>query len=228
MKGSLVALALDLMIRIESRQRRSLDDLMRLLWRRYGKTGRGVAEHGIEDAVEELLARVPRSRASAARAGAFLRRAVHGTGELPLAELLRRFGIRLSMRPAASASDRGGFVSAPAARSPRRIDLGLRLAAEGEARVTQVLNGRAAERGGLAPGDVIVAVDGVRVLAKSFDARVQRADPGERLQLHFFRRDELRATEVRADPAAADTCDIGFMRGAPTADARRWLRGRRG
>jgi predicted metalloprotease with PDZ domain len=36
-KGSLVALALDLTIREKTRGRKSLDDIMRALWQRYGR-----------------------------------------------------------------------------------------------------------------------------------------------------------------------------------------------
>jgi len=41
-KGALIALALDLTIRLASGGQRSLDHLMRLLWQEYGKSGRGV------------------------------------------------------------------------------------------------------------------------------------------------------------------------------------------
>ena len=54
MKGSLVALCLDLTIRARTRSRHSLDDVMRLMWQRWGKdfytarqtTGHGLAEDG--------------------------------------------------------------------------------------------------------------------------------------------------------------------------------------
>src|SRR5690606_34264547 len=41
-KGSLVAWALDLTVRKATAGRRSLDDVMRALWREYGLSGRGV------------------------------------------------------------------------------------------------------------------------------------------------------------------------------------------
>jgi predicted metalloprotease with PDZ domain len=54
-KGSLVALALDLEIRRESRGERSLDDVMRILWERYGAVDTGFPEEGgIQEAVEEV------------------------------------------------------------------------------------------------------------------------------------------------------------------------------
>ncbi len=54
LKGSLIALCLDLLIRSRTRGRKSLDDLMRALWQRYGQTGVGVPEDGIEKLAEEI------------------------------------------------------------------------------------------------------------------------------------------------------------------------------
>src|SRR5262249_40248150 len=48
LKGSLVALALDLTIRSRTRGRKSLDDVMRTLWARFGQTGEAVPEDAIE------------------------------------------------------------------------------------------------------------------------------------------------------------------------------------
>jgi predicted metalloprotease with PDZ domain len=56
-KGSLVALAIDLELMRASRGQRSLDDVMRILWERYGRTGVGWPEdreRGIQAVVEEV------------------------------------------------------------------------------------------------------------------------------------------------------------------------------
>ena len=53
-KGSLVALCLDLLIRDKTRGKKSLDDVMRALWRRHGMTGVGVEEDGVEVLAEEV------------------------------------------------------------------------------------------------------------------------------------------------------------------------------
>jgi predicted metalloprotease with PDZ domain len=77
-KGAMVALALDLTIRAKSRHRRSLDDVMRLLWQRFGRDffsrGAGVGENDMQW--------------------------VHGTADIPLATLFRPFGITVSKAPA--------------------------------------------------------------------------------------------------------------------------------
>ena len=52
LKGSLIALCLDLLIRKRTRGRKSLDDVMRALWERYGRRGLGVPEDGVEKLAE--------------------------------------------------------------------------------------------------------------------------------------------------------------------------------
>ena len=56
-KGSLVALAFDLSIRAQTGNRKSLDDVMRLLWQRYGRDFYNGKPRGIrEEDVEALFA----------------------------------------------------------------------------------------------------------------------------------------------------------------------------
>jgi len=218
-KGSLIALCLDLAIRRRTRGRKSLDDVMRALWERYGRTGRGVPEDGVErlaDAVTGL------------RLGAFFDRALRTTAELPLARSLRSVGLALVTRPAESPDDRGGRAPAKGAR--RRAappSFGARTATEGaELTLTHVLDGGAAQRAGLAPGDVVMAVDGLRVTPKTFARLLARRKPGDTVRVHAFRRDELRALDVVLDAAPADTCVIEIDRrsDAPARRRRRaWL-----
>ena len=101
LKGSLVALNLDLLIRARTRGRKSLDDVMRTLWVRYGQTSAGVPEDGIERITEEV---------SGLRLRGFFDRALRSTQELQLAQPLREMGLEMQLRAAESWSDRGGKV----------------------------------------------------------------------------------------------------------------------
>lgn len=220
-KGALVALALDLTLRRDSGGRTCLDDLMRALWEQHGRSGVGVGEHAIE-----ALA----SRLSGLDLSGFFAQALDSTADLPLADLLATVGIGWRLRPARGANDWGGvFASGAAALSPR-ADLGIRLQPEArEATLAVVLTDRPAQRAGLAAGDVLIAVDGLRVDAANLEATLARLPLDRSVPVHAFRRDELMRFQVSLAAAPADTCELALLEDAPAAAraARAdWLRSR--
>jgi predicted metalloprotease with PDZ domain len=95
-KGALVALALDLTIRAGTQGQASLDDVMRVLWSRYGRTGLGVPEHGVEAVATEV---------SGLDLDGFFSTALDGTAELDLEPLLAGVGIAMRLRPADGPKD---------------------------------------------------------------------------------------------------------------------------
>jgi predicted metalloprotease with PDZ domain len=221
-KGSLVALCADLLIRSRTAGRRSLDDVMRALWRRYGRSGVGVPEDGVERLAEEV---------SGVRLRPFFDRALRSTAELPLEQLLALVGVEMEVRPAESASDRGGRPATKGAPAlAERVALGARTAVDGnDLKLAQVLDGGPAQVAGLAAGDVVVAIDGVRVTAKTLDSLLARRRPGDSAQVLAFRRDELHEFDVKLAAPAADTCVLRLAKkaGAGALRLRRgWLRGR--
>ena len=187
-KGALVALCLDLTIRETTGGRRSLDDAMRLLWRRHGRPGapqpEGLAEDGFESLLEE---------ATGAALGQEIARWARGTDDLPVAELLARFGVLLETKAGAS----------------RESMLGIRLASrQGEASVATAYAGGPAQRAGVSAGDTIVALDGLRADEKSIKALLERRKAGDTVRLHVFRRDELLAFDVELGQAAVDEVSL--------------------
>ncbi len=134
-KGSLVALAFDLTLRSEGHG--SLDDVMRRLWSLHG--GGPIDEADIAAALDAVG-----SRSYAAEIAAW----VHGTDELPLEALLRRFGVEIERQPATGAQRLGVRVSESALTGVK---------------ITHVLRGGAGERAGLAAGDELVAAGGWRL-----------------------------------------------------------------
>jgi predicted metalloprotease with PDZ domain len=198
LKGSLVALMLDLTIRWETAGRRSLDDVMRALWSQTRRTG-----HGIGELEWEAIA----SKASGVDLRGFFAMTVRGTRELPLAGLLAEFGIDQLFRPQQSAADRGG----KAAGNALKAVLGARVAAGGDARLTHVLDGGAAQKAGLSAGDVIIAVDGLRVSAAGLEQMVNSRKPGTAMAVHAFRRDELMQFQVKPQAPPLDTCMLALM-----------------
>jgi len=218
-KGSLIALCLDLLIRDRTRGRKSLDDVMRTLWSRYGRPGIGVPEDGVERVAAEV---------TGLRLRGFFDRALRSTADLPLARTLRTVGLALTLRPADSSSDRGGRTSSTPVRDlARQPAIGARVKHEGaELELVQVFDGGAAQRAGLAARDVIVALDGLRATPKNWAALLARYRPGETVDVVAFRGDELMKFAVTLEARARDTCVIAPEAAAPASASRRrraWL-----
>ena len=219
-KGALVALCLDLMLRTGSRGRRSLDDVMRLLWREYGVHLAGVPEDGIERAVlsvadaaadnvsgtaADFPGATAGSEALRRRLRSFFRNVVHGTTPLPLQQLLKAAGFALQVRVGGGAG------------------LGVRTATAADGvKLTHVLDGSGAQAAGLSAGDVVIAVDGLKVTQSVLDQQLARKRSGASVEVHAFRRDELITRQVRIGNTelevtvapASDQSPAGRVRGA--------------
>lgn len=175
-KGALVALALDLVLR---QRGASLDEVMRGLWRRSGAAADASAGGAITEAdIAAVLAQV-----AGKPMDDLLHDAVHGTGELPLAELLPAFGVQWR-------AERAGFAAA----------LGLRLA-EGPVsgvQVRSVMVGSAAAAGGLAAGDELLAIDGWRI--RRLDDALAWVAPAQPFEVLLVRDQRVLSRTVRPDP----------------------------
>ncbi len=179
-KGALVAMALDLTIRLKSRHKKSLDDVMRLLWQMYGrdfyKAGHecgGVDEHEMPALIRQATG-VDVSRE--------IKTWVHGTDDPPLARLLKKFGVELRFEPL----------------SPDAHWLGCRLADQnGGCRVTHVFSQGPAHLAGLSAGDMIIALDGLRITGEqTLKALLERRPAGATIRLHLFRADQLMVSDI--------------------------------
>ncbi len=216
-KGAITALALDLTIRRHTDGRASLDEVMRALWETYGRPGVGVPERGIEALAAEV---------TGLDLGAFFEQALDRADDLDLAGLLADLGIQMRLRPARGPKDFGNVADAFEPIAPVS-DTGLRLGGGGaDARVSVVLDGRPAQRAGLAGGDVLVAVDGLRVTAADADKRLRALPIGREVQVHAFRRDELMTFRLAPAEAPADVCELRLVEDAPApalARRRAWL-----
>ena len=178
-KGSLIALAFDLTIRAKTDGKKSLDDVMRALWQRFGRdfyptTGRGVSEEEVEALFDEI---------SGIKMKPLFERYVRGTVELPLARLYAPFGVKLvdERRSAKPSFDAG-------------------IGREGaDCKLMNVHEGGAAHAAGMSAGDLVVAVDGLRVTGApaGLDAMLARYKVGDTVQVHAFRRDELMTFSVK-------------------------------
>jgi predicted metalloprotease with PDZ domain len=216
-KGSLVALGLDLLIRDQTGGRKSLDDVMRALWKRYGMKGIGVPEDGIEKTAEQV---------TGLKLKRFFDQAVRSTTDLPLQKLLATVGVDMALRTPRSGVDRRERKPTRAETAAGRgVALGIRTGTEGgNVRITHVLDGGAAQKAGLASGDLVIAMDGLRVTPDQFESHVSRYRAGETIVLHTFRRDELNVVNVTLAATKPDAWSLTVNEDKEGARARkRWL-----
>jgi predicted metalloprotease with PDZ domain len=189
-KGSLVALALDLSIRHHTQEQRSLDDVMRLMWARFGRdfyTGeaRGLREQEFPNLVREATGVDLRTEIQAW---------AYGHNDIPLAKLFAQHGITMQWSAASKAPSTG-----------------MRIRKQGEHQViATVLQHGPAHQAGLSANDILVAVNGLKIdsALNTFDALLAHYQPGDRLNIHVFRRDELRHFELTLAAPSLSECKL--------------------
>lgn len=179
-KGSLVALGLDLLIQNKTSNKKSLDDVMRLLWKKFGREFYTKnPRKGVRD--EQVVALI--KEATGVDTTEFIKHYVLGTEDVPLAQLWKKHGISLSTQPSTEAS------------------LNIRTKTQNEnCLISHVYENGAAHQGGLSAGDVLVAIDNIRVDNKNLDTLLQRYRVKDKVSIHVFRRDELRCFKVKLLP----------------------------
>jgi predicted metalloprotease with PDZ domain len=213
-RGQLLGLALDLTLRGATEGRRGLDDVMRFLWRRWGARGKAYPEGAIEEAAARVLGSRPRIRR-------FFDRSVRGTASPDLARLLPAAGLALRLVP----ESEEGVTDTDSVKT--RGDFGWKTKTEnGRVKATEVLSGGAAERGGVSPGDEIVAADDTRATEDFLRRIATERGPRARVRVTVFRRERLLSLRLTLGARKAGVWKVESVEDAPAAAkrfARRWL-----
>jgi len=173
-KGAVIGWLLDARIRHATGDAKSLDDLMRLAYSRFGGE-RGFTPGEIRAAAEQV-AGVPLTE--------FFRHTLESTGELDYSEALEWFGLRFRPEPGSGKAWLGAHTKNEA----------------GRLMVTRVPRGTPAYEGGLSADDEIVAIGGFRVRADELAKRLENYRPGERVSVLVARREKL--MEIAVTPGA--------------------------
>jgi predicted metalloprotease with PDZ domain len=189
-KGSLVALGLDLTIRQKSSAQHCLDDVMRLLWQRFGRDfyrgqSRGLKEDGFLKVVLD---------ATGVDVSYELKSWVNGVADVPLADLLLPEGFELTWEPSESPTTLGATYKT----------VGQWLT------VRQVHENSAAHLAGLSANDKLVALDGLQIenSAASLTQLLKSYQAADKVQIHAFRDDVLMTFEATLASAPANVCAI--------------------
>ncbi len=179
-KGSLIGLLLDLDIRARTEDRRSLDDVFRLLLEEHGLPKPGFdEERGFQDAVE----RITREGGGDPDFTAFFDAYVSGVEELDYNAYLRHVGLRLE-------------IDEQEERFEPSLELELDL--DGDLPVVTGLTfDGAAYRAGIMTGDVLLMLAGERVVATTLPTRLRMIGVGGAAELQVLRGDRLVPVTVR-------------------------------
>lgn len=180
LKGELVSLLLDLLIRARSENRRSLDDVLRAMWRKFGQDEIGYTDAELKTAIESV---------AGTDLSDFYAFYIDGLEELPFNEYLEPFGLYL--------------------RSVTNGDAvpywGARVQSEGGKEIIKFVEmGSPARMAGIWADDELLALDGLRVTAEQLPERLKDYRSGDIIQVTVFHLDELRSVPVTlAEPRPA-------------------------
>jgi predicted metalloprotease with PDZ domain len=204
LKGGLVMAALDLQIRRRTEGAKSLDDVLRLLWKRFGAVGEPHPDN-LQPIFEE---------ATGLSLGEVFDRQIRGTADPDLAGELAHLGLELR-----SAIDPGQINDGATA-----VWLG---ATASGIRITAVFDGGPAHAAGLSPGDEVIAIDGFRATSEGDLRSLPGARrPGDTVTLAVFRRHrliELPLTLAAAPPTRYEIAAIAEPGEAAAARYQAWL-----
>ena len=204
-KGALLALALDLSLRaLGPKRKATLDGVMRRLWSR--SDGGPIAE-------ADIVA-VLREEAGPLAADAIEQKFmawVHGTDDLPLADLLQPLGVQWQLQPATLA---------------QQLAIRVNESALTGVKVSHVLRDGAGERAGLSPGDELLALDGWRL--RRLDDAQRLLVPGRVASLLVARDQRVLTLSLRVPPPAEVAGSVSLqLQAKPSAAAgtlrRAWI-----
>lgn len=171
LKGEIVSFLLDLLIRAKFRNQRSLDDVLREMWEQFGRAEIGFTPEELKGVIEGV-AQTDLSE--------FFQQYIEGTDELPFNEYLEPFGLYLK-----------------ADEPHETVFTGLIIHLEnGREMVKFVEEGSPAQRGGIDPGDELLALNGFRISVEQFNDRLKEYQPGDRVEITVFHHDELRTCSM--------------------------------
>ncbi len=209
-KGSLIALCIDLEIRQLTNASCSLDDVMRRLWSLYQENSDGVEERQIQQLVSEV---------AGSDLSELLERMIYQTDELPLQQLLQTVTVEVNYRERCGLQDKGGNE----VKQVEMVSLGAMLKeGDGGLQIVSLSEQGAAQQAGLAAGDLILAINGIRASLKWYQSWLASAELGQSYTVFAFRRDELMQFEVQLQQAEKDTAVLSIL-DAENAALQSWL-----
>jgi predicted metalloprotease with PDZ domain len=168
-KGEMVSLLLDLLIRVHHGNQRSLDDVMRQMWEQFGKQEIGYTPEQLIAVIESV---------AGMDLGDFFNCYLHGLADLPFNQYLQPFGLQLVEE------------------KNEEPYLGVNINTEnGREIIKFVATGSPAQQAGIDAGDELLAIDGIRV-GNQLNERLKDYRVSDSIDITVFHQDELRTYSV--------------------------------
>lgn len=171
LKGALVSLAIDLLLRQHSAGRSSLDDVVAELWRSWHLRGRHYTSNDVLDLIEEL---------GGSDCGQLAREWVRAPVDPPFEALLREIGVLATRAP-----DPHPFAG---------FELG---EVAGQTLVRVIRDDGPARHSELVPGDELIAIDDQRVTSTSLSKVLRSYHAGDDITLTYSRFGQLRSCPLK-------------------------------
>ncbi|MGB3404052.1 MAG: M61 family metallopeptidase [Microcoleaceae cyanobacterium] len=171
LKGQLVSLLLDLLIRNRHNHQKSLDNVMVQMWQQFGQPEIGYTPDELKKVIESVAEMDLTD---------FFEQFIYSTTELPYNQYLETVGLQLKAETTDTA--------------PR---MGIKVVSDtGVEKIQFVESGSPAEAAGVESGDELLAINGFRVKADQISDRLQDFQPGDRVELTLFHQDQLRTCQL--------------------------------
>jgi predicted metalloprotease with PDZ domain len=171
-KGHLVAVVIEAMIIKESKGKKSLDDFMQLLYRKfYEEMGRGFTSEEFQSTLESFIG---------IDLSSFFEDHVYGTKTIDYKKYFKPLGLDIELTSNASVT----FGVATSEDDGRLI-------------VRSVTSNSMAENVGISPNDEIIAFNGFRVNGETFNQYISDLQPNQEFNLIISRDEQLMSIEAK-------------------------------
>lgn len=170
LKGEMVSLLLDLLIRARYRNQRSLDDVMRQMWQKFGQAEIGYTPEQLQGVIESV---------AGVDLTDFFARYIDGTEELPFNQYLEPFGLQLVTE------------------KEEEPYLGVKVNTENGREIIKFVEaGSPAQLAGIDAGDELLAIAGIKISTHQLSDRLKDYQANDTIQVTVFHQDELRTYSV--------------------------------
>ena len=173
LKGELVTLLLDLIIRSNTNNDKCYDDVMRIMWNKFGKEEIGFSP-------EELIAEI--EAVASVDLSEFFSLYLDTTTELPFNKYFEPFGLILEAKQEDNVIPYLGIT----VKKQDSID-----------KITFVDANSPAGKSGIDAGDELLAIDNFRVTSDTLTERLENYQEGDIIQLTVFHQEELKTVEIQ-------------------------------